>query len=400
MTTLTELGLSKPTMSTFTEFGLSKHAMSALTDAGYTEPTEIQSGTIDIISSGKDLLASAQTGSGKTAAYALPIVSRLQRSASKPRALILVPTRELALQVLAQFKLFGKYTNLRAAAIYGGVGMGEQIRALRQSLDIVVGTPGRLIDCMTRNLIDLSNIEVLVLDEADRLLDLGFAPQLRRINKQVPKTRQTLMFSATIDSSVASMVNEFTRDAVVVKAASKNVEPTSIDQKFHHVNEYGKDELLLKVLKDIDSSSVLVFTMTKRKATWVKNRLRNANVMAEEIHGDISQNKRERTLKQYRNGEFAVLVATDVAARGLDIPSISHVINYDLPNTASDYVHRIGRTGRAGRTGTAVSFISQDQIHLVRDIEKVMGHSLDGSPLAVRKSTGGGVRRFRSRRYR
>jgi len=374
--------------------------MSALTDAGYTEPTEVQSRTIDIILSGKDLLATAQTGSGKTAAYALPMITRLERNIKQPRALVLVPTRELALQVLAQFKLFGKYTNLRAAAIYGGVGMGEQLRALRNPLDIVVATPGRLIDCMTRKLIDLSKIEWLVLDEADRMLDIGFAPQLRRIMQQVPKSRQTLMFSATIDASIQRLVNEFTTDAVIVKVAGKTVEPTSIDQKFHHVNEYGKDELLLKVINDIESSSVLVFTMTKRKATWVKNRLRNANVMAEEIHGDISQNKRERTLRQYRNGEFAVLVATDVAARGLDIPSISHVINYDLPNTASDYIHRIGRTGRAGRAGTAVSFISQDQIHLVRDIEKVMGHSLDGSPLQIRKSTGAGVRRFRSRRYR
>jgi len=384
----------------FAESGLSKPTMSALTDAGYTEPTEVQSRTIDIILSGKDLLATAQTGSGKTAAYALPMITRLERNIKQPRALVLVPTRELALQVLAQFKLFGKYTNLRAAAIYGGVGMGEQLRALRNPLDIVVATPGRLIDCMTRKLIDLSKIEWLVLDEADRMLDIGFAPQLRRIMQQVPKSRQTLMFSATIDASIQRLVNEFTTDAVIVKVAGKTVEPTSIDQKFHHVNEYGKDELLLKVINDIESSSVLVFTMTKRKATWVKNRLRNANVMAEEIHGDISQNKRERTLRQYRNGEFAVLVATDVAARGLDIPSISHVINYDLPNTASDYIHRIGRTGRAGRAGTAVSFISQDQIHLVRDIEKVMGHSLDGSPLQIRKSTGAGVRRFRSRRYR
>lgn len=387
-------------MINFAESGLSKPTMSALTDAGYTEPTEVQSRTIDIILSGKDLLATAQTGSGKTAAYALPMITRLERNIKQPRALVLVPTRELALQVLAQFKLFGKYTNLRAAAIYGGVGMGEQLRALRNPLDIVVATPGRLIDCMTRKLIDLSKIEWLVLDEADRMLDIGFAPQLRRIMQQVPKSRQTLMFSATIDASIQRLVNEFTTDAVIVKVAGKTVEPTSIDQKFHHVNEYGKDELLLKVINDIESSSVLVFTMTKRKATWVKNRLRNANVMAEEIHGDISQNKRERTLRQYRNGEFAVLVATDVAARGLDIPSISHVINYDLPNTASDYIHRIGRTGRAGRAGTAVSFISQDQIHLVRDIEKVMGHSLDGSPLQIRKSTGAGVRRFRSRRYR
>jgi ATP-dependent RNA helicase RhlE len=380
----------------FKELGLSRPTLTALNDAGYTEPTEIQTRTINVILSGKDILASAQTGSGKTAAFVLPIVDALKEPATKPRALILVPTRELALQVTSQFKILSKYTNLRSIAIYGGVGMAEQTRMLQRPVDIIIATPGRLIDFLDRRLVDLKDLKVLVVDEADRLLDLGFAPQLRRIMLRLPKVRQTLMFSATIDARVANIAREFTTETTIIKVQGEKIEADSIDQQFMRVQEFGKDELLLKILKDMDCTSVLVFTMTKRKATWVTNRLRNANVSAEEIHGDISQNKRERTLRKYRDGEIAVLVATDVAARGLDIPTISHVINYDLPNTPNDYVHRIGRTGRAGRTGTAVSFISEEQRHLVRDIERAMGHNLDGSPLPLRKPAA--ARRFRPRR--
>ncbi len=368
-------------MTKFAELGLSKPTLAALKDAGYEVPTEIQLSSIEHVLAGRDLLASAQTGSGKTAAFALPIIDCLDEPDKQPRALILCPTRELALQVAGQFKLFSSNRGLKVVTLYGGTGMGDQIRALKGTVDIVVATPGRLIDCLQRHLVDLKNVEILVLDEADRLLDMGFAPQLRTINRYVPKERQTLLFSATIDAQVAYLAQAFTTAPVTVKVQGKTIEADTIEQKFLYVDEFDKDDLLLKVLRDINCTSTLVFTSTKRKASWVKERLRDANVPAEEIHSDIAQSQRERTLKKYREGKFSVLVATDVAARGLDIPVISHVINYDLPESPHDYIHRIGRTGRAGRSGTALSFISQEQRHLVRDIEKAVGHQLGDAPL-------------------
>jgi superfamily II DNA/RNA helicase len=386
------------TLNKFAELGLSKPILAALVEAGFTEPTEIQLKTIELTMAGSDLLASAQTGSGKTAAYALPIIDCLDEPDEKPRALVLVPTRELALQVATVFKQFGTKRGLRCVTLYGGVSMALQVKSLKQSVDVIVATPGRLIDCIERKLVDLSTIEMLVLDEADRLLDLGFMPQLRQIERRLPKERQTLMFSATIDAHVGMLAQQFTTQAVTVKVQSETVEAPTIEQQFVHVNEFSKDALLLKLVSDMNCKSILVFTRTKRKATWVKDRLRDAKVMAEEIHSDITQAQREKTLKGYRAGEFAVLVATDVAARGLDIPVISHVVNYDLPDTPEDYVHRIGRTGRAGRAGTAVSFVSEEQKHLVRDIEKVIGRQLDNSSPVVplRKQLAG--RRFGRRR--
>jgi len=369
-------------LQNFAELGLSKPVLAALEEAGYSEPTTIQRRTIGLILDGHNLLASAETGSGKTAAFALPIVDCLQEPSDKPRALVLAPTRELALQVSSQFKIFGKQLGLRVVTIYGGAGMDAQLRALKGKVDIIVATPGRLNDCLERRAVDLSQVEMLVLDEADRLLDLGFMPQVRRIVSKVSKERQTLMFSATIDDRIGRLSNEFSEDPVIVKVNSERVDAATIDQKFVHVTEFNKDALLLKLLSDFGAEAVLVFTRTKKKAGWVSDRLQDAKVVAEEIHGDLSQSQREKALKKFRAGEIAVLVATDVAARGLDIPSISHVINYDLPDTPEDYVHRIGRTGRAGRCGTAVSFISEEQRHLVSDIEKVVGRSCDpnGTP--------------------
>ncbi|HEY9714496.1 MAG TPA: DEAD/DEAH box helicase, partial [Chroococcales cyanobacterium] len=283
-----------------------------------------------MILNGSDLLASAETGSGKTAAFALPIIECLEAPDKKPRALVLVPTRELALQVASQFELFGKPFDLKVVTIYGGVSMEQQMRALKKPHDVIVATPGRLLDCVERRSADLSAIEMLVLDEADRLLDLGFSPQLRRINAKLPKERQTVMFSATIDGRVSRVAEDFSTDPVIVKINSDRIDASSIDQKILYVNEFGKDALLLQLIQEWNAESVLVFTRTRRKATWVKERLRDANVVAEEIHSDISQAQREKTLKKYRQGGFSILVATDVAARGLDIPSISHVINYDL----------------------------------------------------------------------
>ncbi len=340
-------------MTTFIELGISEQTATALQEIGFTEPTEIQEKTIPITLSGKDVMASAHTGSGKTAAFALPVAQLLKQPSSKPRALILVPTRELAIQVESQFKRFSRNSRLKTATFYGGTGYGQQISRCRTRTRYYCCHAGRLFDFLERKSIDLSKIEILVLDEADRLLDMGFMPQIRKIIAKIPKQRQTLMFSATIDQRIERLGSEYLNNPIKIRANTQQIEPSAIEQRIHHVNEFGKDALLVKLLKEQEMSSVLVFTRTRRRATWVKGRLRDANVLAEEIHGDISQNQRERTLKRYRAGAFPVLVATDVAARGLDIPSISHVINYDLPDSPQDYVHRIGRTGRAGRSGVA-----------------------------------------------
>lgn len=386
-------------MTKFIELGLSERSASALKEIGFLEPTEIQTKTIPITMAGNDVMASAQTGSGKTAAFALPVVECLKGPGNKPRALVLVPTRELAIQVDAQFTRFSKNSGLRIATIYGGTGYGQQLSALKRGVDIIVATPGRLLDFLDRKIVDLSGVQIVVLDEADRLLDMGFMPQVRKVVRHVPKNRQTLMFSATIDRRIESIGAEYLKNPITFRINEKQIEPNAIEQRIHHINEFGKDALLLQLLKEQEMASVLVFTRTRRKATWVKDRLRDANVSAEEIHGDITQNQREKTLRKYRAGAFSVLVATDVAARGLDIPTISHVINYDLPESAQDYVHRIGRTGRAGRPGVALSFVSEGQRHLVRDIEKVIGRVLDPNAPPVRRAAAQ-TRRFRPRSRR
>jgi ATP-dependent RNA helicase RhlE len=364
-------------LNIFAELGLSKPTLLALEECEFIEPTEIQSKAIPIILAGKDIMASAMTGSGKTAAYVLPIIELLKAHNPKPRVLVLVPTRELALQVESQVTRFGKNSRLRTVTLYGGTGYEKQNRLLRRGVDVIVATPGRLLDCVERRTADLTGIEILVLDEADRLLDMGFMPQVRRVVSQIPKKRQTLMLSATIDRRIEQLAGDLLINPTRVQSVSKQVEPVAIEQKFFHVNEFGKDALLLKLIQESAMESVLIFTKTRRKAAWVKDRLRDASVSAEEIHGDISQSQRERTLARYRAGAFPVLVATDVAARGLDIPTISHVINYDLPESPEDYVHRIGRTGRAGKSGIALSFVGENQRYLVRDIEKVIGRQLD-----------------------
>jgi len=368
----------------------------ALEKIGFTEPTEIQEKAIPQALSGRDVMASAQTGSGKTAAFALPVIACLEEPGDHPRALVLVPTRELALQVEGQFGRFGRSNRLRAVALYGGTGYGHQMKALKRGVDIIVATPGRLFDFLERHCLDLSKIEILILDEADRLMDMGFMPQIRKVVKRVPKDRQTLMFSATIDERIERLAAEFLDNPIAIRANGKQIEPSEINQHIHHVNEFGKDALLLKLIREQNMSSVIVFTNTKRKATWVRDRLRDSNVIAEDIHSDLSQSQREKTLKAYRAGAFPVLVATDVAARGLDVPTISHVINYDLPESAQSYIHRIGRTGRAGREGVAISFVGEGQQYLVRDIENAIGRVLDPNDVRPRATTKA-VRRFRPR---
>lgn len=386
-------------MTKFIELGLSKPCVLALAQAGITEPTEIQEKSIPLIFEGRDVMASAQTGSGKTAAYALPVIECLEQPETKPRALVLVPTRELALQVMEQFTRFSNHCALRAVTLYGGTGYETQTRALKRGVDVIVATPGRLYDHIERKNCDLSQIEIFVLDEADRLLDMGFMPQVRKIIAKISKERQTLMFSATIDARIERIAADFMQDPVAVRVNPTQVEPKEIEQEIMFVTEFSKDALLAKLVVEHQMSSAIVFTRTRRRAGWVTDRLKDAGINAEEIHSDISQSQRERTLDNFRNGKFPILVATDVAARGLDIPAITHVINYDLPDSPDDYVHRIGRTGRAGRTGVAFSFISDEQRHMVRDIEKRIGKSLD--PTAdSRKTVSAAPRLSKPRRRR
>lgn len=362
-------------MVSFNELGLSSDLVSHLNEIGFVEPTEIQLKTIGIVSEGKDLIASAQTGSGKTAAYALPLIGKIKQSVkekAKTRALVVVPTRELAVQVATEFERFGKPFGLKCVTLFGGVGYRKQIQALHRGVDLIVATPGRLVDCVNRNYANLNAVEHVVLDEADRLLDMGFMPQVRAVIARVPKVRQTLMFSATIDSRIKALAEEFLQNPEVVQVNNDKVEAASIDQQFHYIKEKEKQQKLVELIGDVSVASMLVFTKTKRKASQLTASLRELEIPAEEIHGDISQKQRSYTLKRFRDGEFCILIATDVAARGLDIPSISHVVNFDLPMLAEDYVHRIGRTGRAGRAGVAHSFVSADQRHLVRGINEVL----------------------------
>ncbi|HEY9789699.1 MAG TPA: DEAD/DEAH box helicase [Candidatus Obscuribacterales bacterium] len=370
-------------MNSFAELGLSKQALACLSSINFSEPTEIQVKAIGPMLEGRDVMASAQTGSGKTAAYVLPIIDRLQTHRRACRALVLVPTRELALQVKVEFDRFGANAQLRTCVLYGGAGYDKQTRELRAGPDVIVATPGRLNDFLARRMVDLSKIETLVLDEADRLLDLGFAPQIRKIVDRIPLKRQTALFSATFDLRVERLSKEYMFEPVRVAARAARIEPSSIDQKFHKTSETEKEALLLKLIGDAGEGSVLVFTKTRRKATKVAARLRAASVEAHEIHGDVSQNKRELTLDRYRKGKFSVLVATDVAARGLDIPSISHVVNYDLPQSPADYVHRIGRTGRAGRAGCSHTFVCEADGGSLREIEKIVGRTLMNRPAAA-----------------
>jgi ATP-dependent RNA helicase RhlE len=365
----------------FLELGLTKRVATALESFGFTEPTEIQKQAIPVILAGRDVLASAETGSGKTAAYALPIIQMIKGSSErKPRVLVLVPTRELALQVQSQFERFSDSSGMRSVVVYGGTGYEKQTRILRRGVDVIVATPGRLFDHIERGNADLSKVSMLVLDEADRMLDMGFMPQVRRIVDETAEKHQTLLFSATINKSVERSATEFLSNPVTVNINSAQLEPSAIEQRVYHVSELEKDALLMQLIKEQPlTNSVLVFARTRHKAAKIRKKLCAGDIRAEEIHGDISQSQREKTLARYRDGLFSVLVATDIAARGLDIPSISHVVNYDLPNSAADYVHRIGRTGRAGRSGVALSFVCADQRHLMRDIEKVTGRPMDPS---------------------
>ncbi len=364
----------------FKTFGLSDPLVQGILATGYTAPTEIQSQAIPAAIKGRDIIGCAQTGTGKTAAFVLPILDRLshERAGRKRavRSLILTPTRELAVQIERSILGYGRFTNLKALAVYGGVSINNQIATLRRGVDIVVATPGRLIDHIQRNTIELSCVEVLVLDEADRMLDMGFVNDVRRIVKRLSKKRQTLLFSATISPEIKTLAADMLKSPKVIQIGRPRNPIDTITQHIYAVEKALKMDLLLHMIEDWRMFSVLVFSRTKYGADKISRRLKRAGVVAVSIHSGRTQNQRQRALDGFRSGKYQVMVATDIAARGIDVEGISHVINYDVPTHAEDYVHRIGRTGRAAATGDAITFVSSEEEKYLRQVGKFIGRKL------------------------
>ncbi|MGA2548931.1 MAG: DEAD/DEAH box helicase [Burkholderiaceae bacterium] len=368
----------------FSELGLAGELVRAVSEAGYTQPTPIQIKAIPAILAGGDLMAGAQTGTGKTAGFALPILQRLMAlpKVSAPRALVLTPTRELAAQVEESVQTYGKYAGLRSLAIFGGVGIQPQIATLRRGVDILVATPGRLLDHVEQRTLDLSKIEILVLDEADRMLDMGFIKDIRRILSLLPRRRQNLLFSATFSDEIKALADGLLNRPAMIEVARRNATVEVIAQKILLVDRDRKRDLLAKLIKSNDWQQVLVFTRTKHGANRLVEQLAKDGITALAIHGNKSQGARTRALTEFKANQLKVLVATDIAARGIDIDQLPHVVNFDLPNIPEDYVHRIGRTGRAGASGEAVSLVCVDELALLRDIEKVLGRTFEREVLA------------------
>ncbi|HLU77880.1 MAG TPA: DEAD/DEAH box helicase [Burkholderiales bacterium] len=371
--------------SSFNTLGLSAEILRAVNEQGYTQPTPVQAQAIPVIIEGRDVMAGAQTGTGKTAGFTLPMLQRLSINATSStspakrpvRALILTPTRELAAQVHDSVRAYGKYLRLKSTMIYGGVGMRPQIDALRRGVDIVVATPGRLLDHVQQRTIDLSKVELLVLDEADRMLDMGFIHDIKRVMALLRKDRQNVLFSATFSGEIRKLADSLLNDPVVIEVARRNQESELITQRIHPVDHARKRELLTHLISEGEWQQVLVFARTKHGADRLADQLSRANIEAAAIHGNKSQGQRTRALAQFKRGAVRVLVATDIAARGIDIEELPHVVNYELPNVAEDYVHRIGRTGRAGSSGMAVSLVSREEAPLMRDIERLLKRKLD-----------------------
>src|SRR5690554_1091491 len=370
---------------TFKSLGLSDALLKAIGKKGYETPSAIQQKSIPVILERKDVLASAQTGSGKTAGFALPILQILNSEPSlrkRPiRALILTPTRELAAQVHDEFREYSEFTDLRSTVIFGGVGANPQIRALRNGVDILVATPGRLLDLENQGVLSLSKIEILVLDEADRMLDMGFLRDIKKILALLPFRRQNLLFSATFSKEIKKLAGDFLRHPVMVEATRENTTVEKIAQTVYRVDKAQKTDLIIKLISEGNWKQVLVFTRTKHGANRLSEKLEKARITSAAIHGNKSQGARTRALSGFKEGKVRVLVATDIAARGLDIPLLPHVINFELPNISEDYVHRIGRTGRAGASGEAISLVSLDEIGYLRDIEKLIGERLETKTL-------------------
>lgn len=363
--------------TTFEELSLAPELLQAVRDAGYEQPTPIQAQAIPLVLRGRDVIGLAQTGTGKTAAFTLPIVHRLLGGPERRvRALVITPTRELTAQVSENFAAYAAHTSLRVADVYGGVPLPPQETALRGGVDVVVATPGRLLDHMERQNVVFDDLEVLVLDEADRMLDMGFAPQINRIVADVPRFRQTLLFSATMPPEVEALSRRYLRKPVVVQVGRRSGAVSTVSHAVYPVPRERKIALLVELLGRDDMDSVLIFTRTKYGADKVVRGLEREGVAATAMHADKTQAQRTQALEQFRSGEVRVLVATDIAQRGLDIAGITHVINYDVPAQPEDYVHRIGRTGRAAATGDAFTFMASDEISMVRLIERVLGQPI------------------------
>lgn len=366
----------------FKAFQLNPKIQKVLQEQQYDQATPIQQKAIPILLEGKDLLGCAETGTGKTAAFALPILEKLAWDDRVPdqkipiRALILAPTRELAIQIENSFQLYSKYLDVQMLVIYGGVSPKGQIKEIRREPDILIATPGRLIDLVEQRLLDLSHIDILVLDEADRMLDYGMSKEVKKIISWLPKKRQNMLFSATMTKEVTGLVNCILKDPVKIHVKVSNREKINIREKLYFVEASYKTALLLKLLKDESLESVLVFTKTQRRADQVCKVIRKANIRTKAIHGGRKQQAREAALEMFKTKRIRILVATDIAARGIDIHELSHVINMDLPQVPETYIHRIGRTGRAGKFGQAISFCSPDEVELLQGIEEHLGHQL------------------------
>lgn len=371
-------------VSTFESLNLHPSILKAVEEAGYTTPTPIQAQAIPAALDGRDILASAQTGTGKTAGFTLPALNLLatphESKSRGPRILVLVPTRELAAQVNESARKYGKFIRARTVSIVGGMPYPLQNKLLSQPLDILVATPGRFIDHMERGRIDLSRLQMLVLDEADRMLDMGFMPDVERICAALPAERQTLLFSATLDGNIGRIAKDILRNPVTIQVTAQKEKHENIEQRIHHVDDMNhKNKLLEHLLIEPDVNQAIIFTSTKRHADLLAEDLYAAGHKTAALHGDMTQGARNRTLTKLRHGDVKVLVATDVAARGIDIKGISHVFNYDLPKFAEDYVHRIGRTGRAGSQGIAISFASNMDRHILRKIEQYTGQKVEAT---------------------
>jgi superfamily II DNA/RNA helicase len=368
-------------LNSFKEFGLAEPIVRALTEEKYVTPTPIQSQTIPLVLAGGDLIGIAQTGTGKTAAFALPILNRLSAKPIRPerktcRVLVLSPTRELSGQILDSFRTYGRYLRFQSALAIGGVPMGKQVRSLMNGVDVLVATPGRLLDLVQQNALRLNGVEVLVLDEADRMLDMGFIHDIRKIVAKTPAQRQTLMFSATMPREIAELAGQMLKNPQKVAVTPEATTVERIAQRVIHVDGGAKAQVLIDTLRAETINRALVFTRTKHGADKVVRSLEKSGIPADAIHGNKSQGQRERVLAAFRDGRVRTLVATDIAARGIDVDGVSHVINYDLPNIPESYVHRIGRTARAGAEGIAISFCSSDEAAFLRDIEKLIRMSI------------------------
>ena len=361
----------------FEKLGLSKPLLKAIQEQGYTKPTPIQAQAIPVILERKDILAGAQTGTGKTAGFTLPLLELLSRKEKKgkahqTRALILTPTRELAAQVGESVELYGKHLPFKSTVIFGGVKINPQITQLRKGVDIIIATPGRLLDHMSQKTVDLRHVDFLILDEADRMLDMGFINDIKKVLAVMPKDKQTLLFSATYSDEIKKLSSTLLKSPTLIEVARQNTASESVKQAIYHVDKVRKRELLTHLINEGKWSQILVFMRTKHGANRLTGQLNSDGITAVAIHGNKSQNARTKALADFKKGEVRVLVATDIAARGIDIDQLPHVVNYELPNVSEDYVHRIGRTGRAGNKGEAISLVCVDEDEFLANIEKLI----------------------------